>query len=145
MSFVLNFLSNLARQRILNRYRALLPDIRRRQQALRGSDPAALTATLRQSAEPSLVDACANVLVACDQLEGQSFRILEENVVWRILPFDSQILGGLVLFHNQVAEMGTGEGKTLSAVVAYLSFLHKRELSTSSPPTTTWPSATRSG
>ena len=129
MSFVLNFLSNLARQRILNRYRALLPSIRRRQQALRGSAPAALTAELRQRPQPSLVDACANVLVACDRLEGRSFQIMEENVVWRILPFDSQILGGLVLFHNQVAEMGTGEGKTLSAVVAaYLSFLHKRKV-----------------
>ncbi|HQF40211.1 MAG TPA: hypothetical protein PK322_13930 [Opitutaceae bacterium] len=129
MSFVLDFLSNLSRQRILNRYRALLPAIRRRQQALRGSDPAALTAELLKQPQPSLVDACANVLVACDRLEGRSFQILGENVVWRILPFDSQILGGLVLFHNQVAEMGTGEGKTLSAVVAaYLSFLHKRKV-----------------
>ncbi len=54
---------------------------------------------------------------------------MEENLTWQILPFDSQILGGLVLFHNQVAEMGTGEGKTLAAVfAAYLSFFSKRKV-----------------
>lgn len=129
MQFILSLLSNFARQRILNRYRALLPAIRRRQQALQDTDPATLTTTLRQQAEPDIVDACAAVLVACDQLKGQTFPVLEENIVWHILPYDSQILGGLVLFHNQIAEMGTGEGKTLSAVfAAYLSFLRQRKV-----------------
>jgi preprotein translocase subunit SecA len=129
MQFILSLLSNFARQRILNRYRALLPSIRRRQEALRDSDPATLTATLRQAPELDVVDACAAVLVTCDQLKGQTFPVLEENVVWNIIPFDSQILGGLVLFHNQIAEMGTGEGKTLSAVIAaYLSFLRGRKV-----------------
>ena len=129
MQSLLSFISNFSRQRILKRYKALLPAIRRRQAELAGSDPAALTATLRSQPELNLVDACANVLVACDQLKGQSFQVLEENLPWHILPFDSQILGGLVLFNNQVAEMGTGEGKTLSAVVAaYLSILSSRKV-----------------
>lgn len=129
MQSLLSFFSNISRQRILNRYKALLPAIRRRQEALRDSDTAALTAALLEAPELNTVDACANVLVACDQLKGRSFQVMEENLTWNILPYDSQILGGLVLFHNQVAEMATGEGKTLSAVfAAYLSFLSKRKV-----------------
>jgi len=129
MQFILSLLSNFSRQRILNRYKALIPAIRRRQDALRDSDSAALTASLLKEPELNTVDACANVLVACDQLKGRSFPVMGENLPWNILPFDSQILGGLVLFHNQVAEMGTGEGKTLAAVfAAYLSFLSRRKV-----------------
>ena len=129
MQFLLSLFSNFSRQRILNRYKTLLPAIRRRQEALSDSDTAALTAVLLNEHELNTVDACANVLVACDQLKGQSFPVMGENLPWHILPYDSQILGGLVLFHNQVAEMATGEGKTLSAVfAAYLSFLKKRKV-----------------
>jgi len=129
MQFLLSYVSNFSRRRILNRYRALVPSIRRRQQELAGSDPAALTASLRSAAEPNLVDACANVLIACDQLKGRDFQVMEERLTWNILPFDSQILGGLVLFHNQVAEMATGEGKTLAAIfAAYLGMLKGRKV-----------------
>lgn len=42
-------------------------------------------------------------------------------------PFDVQLLGGLVLHHGAVAEMMTGEGKTLAAVApAYLNALAGR-------------------
>src|SRR3989338_7558681 len=38
--------------------------------------------------------------------------------------FDSQLIGGLVLHHGQIAEMRTGEGKTLTATIAiYLNAL----------------------
>ena len=38
-----------------------------------------------------------------------------------LYPFDVQILGGLVLYEGQVAEMKTGEGKTLvAAMPSYL-------------------------
>jgi len=129
MQFLLSLVSDFSRRRILNRYRALLPAIRRRQQELAGADPAALTASLRAAPKLNVVDACANVLIACDQLKGSRFTVMEEQLTWSILPFDTQILGGLVLFNNQVAEMGTGEGKTLSAVfAAYLSMLSKRKV-----------------
>ena len=129
MQSILSLFSNFSRQRILKRYKALLPAIRRRQDSLRDSDPAALTAALLKEPVLNTIDACAGVLIACDQLKGQSFPVMGENLVWNILPYDSQILGGLVLFHNQVAEMATGEGKTLSAVfAAYLSFLSKRKV-----------------
>lgn len=129
MQAILDFISNYSRNRIQRRYRSQVPSIRRRQKELTGTDTAALTATLRASESPSVVDACANVLVACEQLAGKDFDVLGERRTWRILPFDSQIIGGLVLFNNQVAEMATGEGKTLAAIfAAYLSFLNRRKV-----------------
>lgn len=39
-------------------------------------------------------------------------------------PFDVQLIGGLILHEGQIAEMRTGEGKTLVAVLpAYLNAL----------------------
>ncbi len=43
----------------------------------------------------------------------------------KLRPFDVQIVGGLVLNNNSIAEMKTGEGKTLVATLpAYLNALH---------------------
>ena len=36
-------------------------------------------------------------------------------------PFDVQLMGGIVLNSNQIAEMKTGEGKTLTALVLSMS------------------------
>ena len=39
-------------------------------------------------------------------------------------PYDVQLVGGIVLHQGKIAEMGTGEGKTLAAVMpAYLNAL----------------------
>lgn len=47
-----------------------------------------------------------------------AFALVRETLyrVLRIEPFDEQIIGGIVLFKNRLAEMQTGEGKTLTAV-----------------------------
>ena len=59
--------------------------------------------------------------------------------------FDVQLMGGIVLHEGDIAEMKTGEGKTFVAVQPlYLNGLAGRA-STSSPSTTTSPSATPSG
>lgn len=42
-------------------------------------------------------------------------------------PFDTQLIGGMILHEGQIAEMRTGEGKTLVAVLpAYLNALSGR-------------------
>ena len=59
--------------------------------------------------------------------------------------FDVQLIGGIVLHTSRIAEMRTGEGKTVVAVLAtYLNALNG-EAYTSSPSTTTWPDATPAG
>ena len=34
---------------------------------------------------------------------------------WEMIPYDVQIIGGIILHRGNVAEMKTGEGKTLVA------------------------------
>ena len=57
--------------------------------------------------------------------------------------FDVQLVGGNVLYDGKIAEMATGEGKTLVATLAaYLVHLTGRKVQ-SLPSMITWPNATR--
>ena len=48
-------------------------------------------------------------------------------VVWEMIPFDVQLLGGIALHRGRIAEMATGEGKTLVATMPiYLNALTGR-------------------
>jgi preprotein translocase subunit SecA len=66
-----------------------------------------------------------------DDLLVKAYALVRE-VIFRVLgqcPFDVQIIGAIVLHQGQLAEMQTGEGKTLSAVFpAYLNSLTGRGL-----------------
>ncbi len=45
-------------------------------------------------------------------------------VKWNMIPYDVQLIGGMVLHDGKIAEMGTGEGKTLVATLpSYLNAL----------------------
>jgi preprotein translocase subunit SecA len=61
-----------------------------------------------------------------DQLLPEAFAVARE-AAWRVLkqkPFHVQIIGGIVLHQGRIAEMKTGEGKTLTATLpAYLNAL----------------------
>jgi hypothetical protein len=59
--------------------------------------------------------------------------------------FDVQLIGGMVLHEGDIAEMKTGEGKTLVATLAVISTRSPAAASTSSPSTTTSPAATPPG
>jgi preprotein translocase subunit SecA len=60
--------------------------------------------------------------------------------------FDVQLIGGMVLHDGSIAEMKTGEGKTLTATLPIvLNALCRARASTWSPSTTTWPAATPTG
>lgn len=61
---------------------------------------------------------------ACEIIHGQTFQFWEESFVWNMIPYDVQILGALALNDGNIAEMRTGEGKTLVATIAaYLNAL----------------------
>jgi preprotein translocase subunit SecA len=53
-----------------------------------------------------------------DSLLNESFALVNESIrrILRINPFDEQIIGGIVMHRGKLAEMQTGEGKTLTAV-----------------------------
>jgi len=74
-----------------------------------------------------LPEAFAAVKDACRRLMGTSFDLLGNTAVWDMIPFDVQLIGGIVLHQGKIAEMATGEGKTLVATMpVYLNALPGR-------------------
>ncbi len=64
-----------------------------------------------------------------EKLLPEAFALVREasKRVLGLRPFDVQLMGGMVLNENQIAEMKTGEGKTLTALLpAYLNALTKK-------------------
>jgi preprotein translocase subunit SecA len=76
-----------------------------------------------------LPEAFAVVKNACRRLTERKHTALVrgQQVVWEMIPFDVQLIGGMVLHSGRIAEMATGEGKTLVATFpAYLNALSGR-------------------
>jgi len=58
---------------------------------------------------------------------NHSFTVCDQPMVWDMVHFDVQLLGGIVLHRGRIAEMATGEGKTLVATLPlYLNALTGR-------------------
>ena len=57
----------------------------------------------------------------CSTIEGEqaiwknSWNAAGKEVVWDMVHYDVQLIGGIVLHQGKIAEMQTGEGKTLSS------------------------------
>ena len=60
-----------------------------------------------------LPEAFAVVLRACELIQGEKVTMGKQEFSWVMKPFDVQILGGIALHKGNIAEMRTGEGKTL--------------------------------
>ncbi len=72
-------------------------------------------------------EAFAVVKEACRRLLGRSFDLMGNKMVWDMVPFDVQLVGAVVLHQGKIAEMATGEGKTLVATMpTYLNALPGR-------------------
>ncbi len=64
-----------------------------------------------------LPEAFAAVKEACRRLVGQKIVVTEQEIEWDMIPFDVQLIGAIVLHQGKIAEMATGEGKTLVATM----------------------------
>jgi len=72
-------------------------------------------------------EAFALVKEACRRLLGKKWTVTGMETTWDMVPFDVQLIGGMVLHDGKVAEMRTGEGKTLVATMPlYLNALAKQ-------------------
>ena len=61
------------------------------------------------------------------RLCGTEITVSGHNIIWDMVPFDVQVMGGIVLNEGNIAEMATGEGKTLVATMPlYLNALTGR-------------------
>lgn len=61
-----------------------------------------------------------------DNILPEAFALVKISInrIWNIIPYDVQLLGGIILHNGKIAEMRTGEGKTLTATFpAYLNAL----------------------
>ena len=71
-----------------------------------------------------LPEAYALVKNATRRIKGQTFHILDQDLTWDMVHFDVQLVGGIALHQGMIAEMQTGEGKTLVATLpVYLNAL----------------------
>ena len=74
-----------------------------------------------------LPEAFAVVKNACRRLMGTEIVVREHPMKWDMIPFDVQLIGGWALHKGRIAEMATGEGKTLVATMpVYLNALSGR-------------------
>ncbi len=64
-----------------------------------------------------LPEAFAVVKNVCRRLWGTEVHVSGYNQQWDMIPYDVQIVGAIALHYGSIAEMQTGEGKTLTAVM----------------------------
>jgi preprotein translocase subunit SecA len=84
-------------------------------------------AELDAALEEILPEAYAVVKNACRRLCGRDVIVRGHPIKWEMVPFDVQLIGGMALHHGKIAEMATGEGKTLVATLpVYLNALTGR-------------------
>ena len=70
-----------------------------------------------ESLDDLMCEAFATVKNACRRLCGTSRDVCGHVLTWDMIPFDVQLIGGIVLHQGKIAEMQTGEGKTLAATL----------------------------
>jgi preprotein translocase subunit SecA len=82
---------------------------------------------LRAALDELLPEAFATVREACRRLLGTVVTVTGHELPWDMVPYDVQLIGGVVLHQGKIAEMATGEGKTLVATLPlYLNALAGR-------------------
>jgi preprotein translocase subunit SecA len=62
-----------------------------------------------------LPEAFAAVKNTARRLLDRSMVVCDQPIIWNMVHFDVQLIGGIVLHEGKIAEMATGEGKTLVA------------------------------
>src|SRR5688572_19673787 len=86
-----------------------------------------LKAEIKNTLDELLPEAFATVKEACRRLMGTPIVVTGQEMTWDMVPYDVQLIGGVALHRGHIAEMATGEGKTLVAIAPmYLNALAGR-------------------
>ncbi|GAB3539851.1 preprotein translocase subunit SecA [Noviherbaspirillum agri] len=107
-------------QRLIKQYQKTVREINALEPAMEKLSDAELQAKTQEFKERIAKGA------TLDQLLPEAFAVCREasKRVLKMRHFDVQLIGGMVLHYGKIAEMGTGEGKTLMATLAaYLNAL----------------------
>ena len=106
--------------RLLKQYRKVVAKVGAFEPAMQSLDDSAL------QAKTSEFKARLSAGESLDDIAAEAFAVVREASVriMKMRHFDSQLIGGLALHQGKIAEMGTGEGKTLTATLpVYLNAL----------------------
>lgn len=77
-----------------------------------------------ETVDDLMVEAFATVKNACRRLVGTKYALGKDELDWEMIPYDCQLIGGIILHKGNITEMKTGEGKTLvAALPIYLNAL----------------------
>jgi preprotein translocase subunit SecA len=91
----------------------------------RGGVEAELRTAIAGVLDELLPEAFATVREAAHRLVGTKVVVTGQEMDWNMVPYDVQLMGGIQLHNGRIAEMATGEGKTLVATLPlYLNALH---------------------
>ncbi|PYP78461.1 MAG: preprotein translocase subunit SecA [Gemmatimonadetes bacterium] len=86
-----------------------------------------LRRTIAESLDEILPEAFATIREASRRLVGSTVSVTGRDLEWNMVPYDVQLMGGIQLHFGKIAEMATGEGKTLVATLPlYLNALPGR-------------------
>ncbi len=78
----------------------------------------------RATLDQILPEAFATVKNAARRLCGRKIVVCDQELEWNMVHFDVQLIGGIAIHQGKIAEMATGEGKTLvSTLPLYLNSL----------------------
>lgn len=82
---------------------------------------------LEDTLEEILPEAYAVLKDTCRRFVGKKWKVAGNENEWSMIPYDVQLIGAISMHNSSIAEMKTGEGKTLSAIFpAYLNALAGR-------------------
>jgi len=73
--------------------------------------------TAGETLDDLLPEAFGLVKAACRFLVGKTWDVCGLPISWEMVPYDVQVAGAIVLHQGNIAEMATGEGKTLVATM----------------------------
>ena len=133
MQWLLKRILGTKNERDLKKLRPLVGRINEQEQRLQSLSDEALKAKTGEfkerlakgeTVDALMVEAFAVVKNACRRLCGTVVDVCGHPQTWDMVPFDTQLIGGMVLHQGRIAEMATGEGKTLVATLpVYLNAL----------------------
>jgi preprotein translocase subunit SecA len=115
-----------AQDRLVRQYRRMVKDIREREKALASLTNEQLKAKTDEfrnriqggeHVDSVLPEAYAVVSEACRRMIGTEIHVSGYDQAWDMIPYDVQLIGAIGMHHGTIAEMRTGEGKTLTAAL----------------------------
>ncbi len=115
-----------AQDRILKRYHTVVNEINgwsEKFNALSDEELRAKTVEFKErhakgeSLDDLLPEAYAVIKNVCRRLSGVEIHVSGYDQKWDMIPYDVQLIGAIALHNGSIAEMMTGEGKTLTAVL----------------------------